>query len=291
MSSRSLPVTVKKTITDTFDQQIREASPVHGGDINDAYQCTLQNGQTVFAKYHNNAPHRMFTAEAKGLSLLREHAPEDVLIPEVLHHPDDDDDVLLLSWIATGSAGSSTYQHLGHGLATIHKTTDASFGLDHDNYIGRLPQSNTQHNSWSTFFIEERIRPQVQRAVDSGKLNSSELKATDRLSKRVDDIFPEEPPALIHGDLWGGNYMIDQNQRPVLIDPAVYYGHREMEIAFTKLFGGFPASFYDAYNEIYPLDSGFSERTRLCNLYPILVHTNLFGGHYAGQASRILSAY
>jgi len=282
---------VKNAIQDEFDTEITSTTAVSGGDINKAAKCRLNNGKTVFVKYHKNAPENMFQAEAKGLELLRKHAPEDVLVPEVLSQPDKKSEALVLEWIETGSSDQTTHEKLGRGLAHIHKTTQSNFGLDHDNFIGKLHQSNSEHATWSDFFFQERLEPQIRLAIDRALLTKNEMNLAEHISSKLDSIYPCEPAALLHGDLWGGNYMVEQSGKPVLIDPAVYFGHREMDIAFTELFGGFPRAFYQAYEEHYPLQPGFEERKDLSNLYPILVHTNLFGGHYARQAKSMLQKF
>lgn len=282
---------VQAVIEGDLNTQVESMSRVSGGDINEAAQCRVSDGRTVFVKYHHNAPQNMFQAEAKGLQLLKDHAPDDILVPNVLSTPSPESEALVLEWIETGTSGKQTQEQLGRGLALIHKSSESAFGLDHDNFIGKLPQSNTKHSSWPDFYFEERLKPQIRMAMERGLLSESDLTLANRIAAKLDSIYPEEPPALLHGDLWGGNFMVEKSGRPVLIDPAVYYGHREMDIAFTQLFGGFSRTFYQAYNEAYPLESGFEDRKDLSNLYPILVHTNLFGGHYAQQARTILQKY
>ena len=135
------------------------------------------------------------------------------------------------------------------------------------------------------------MEPQLQMATDSGKLGAGTVTSFNAMYKELPDIFPDEPPSLLHGDLWGGNYFFDQDGKATIYDPAVYYGHREIELAFTHLFGGFPSNFYSAYEETYPLSFGFSKRKDIYNLYPLLVHTNLFGGSYARQVESIVRQF
>lgn len=283
--------TVKLHIQNELNEEITSSTAVSGGDINQAAKCTLSSGRIVFVKFHRNAPENMFLAESKGLQLLKTHAPNDVIVPEVLSQPEKNSEALVLEWIETGSSDQQTHKQLGQGLAQIHQKSQSSFGLSHDNFIGKLPQSNTKHSTWAEFYFEERLKPQIQMAVNRGLLSKKESDQAELIASKLDSIYPHEPPALLHGDLWGGNYMVNQSGKPVLIDPAVYYGHREMDIAFTQLFGGFPRDFYRAYEEVYPLQPGFNERKDLSNLYPVLVHTNLFGGHYSRQAKSMLKKY
>jgi fructosamine-3-kinase len=172
----------------------------------------------------------------------------------------------------------------------LHQQHADQFGLDHDNYIGRLPQSNKQHKQWPTFFAEERIRPLLRQAIDQGKIPASITKSADRFYLEIRNIFPSVRPALLHGDLWGGNYTHLSDQTAIY-DPAVFYGHPEMELAFTYLFGGFNDAFYQGYESVYSLEPGFNNRRSLYNLYHLLTHTVMFGGHYAQQAVSILNQF
>jgi fructosamine-3-kinase len=173
----------------------------------------------------------------------------------------------------------------------MHRQTNDKFGLDHDNYIGSLNQSNKFHSTWAEFFIEERLMPQLKIAFDNKIIQRSFTRLADQLFPRLHNLCPVERPALLHGDLWSGNFMPTQDGSPCIYDPAVYYGHREMDIAMTKLFGGFDDNFYDAYNENFPLEKEWLKRVDLCNLYPLLVHVNLFGGSYIRQAETTLKQY
>ncbi|MFZ1687503.1 MAG: fructosamine kinase family protein, partial [Flavobacteriales bacterium] len=180
-------------------------------------------------------------------------------------------------------------------LARLHGHTNSTFGLDpastagrRDNYIGSLKQVNTGQVTWGEFFIHCRLEPQVKMAIDHQRIGMGDVLRFERLYGKLPSLFPIEPPALLHGDLWSGNFLCDAHHQPVLIDPAVYYGHREMDIAMTKLFGGFEPAFYSAYSDAWAMEIGWEERADLCNLYPLLVHVNLFGGSYAGQVAAIL---
>lgn len=165
------------------------------------------------------------------------------------------------------------------------------FGWEEDNYIGLLPQSNHRHNTWAGFYFRERIEPLVRQLIDSGAFDVSVSRAAGGLYQRLEQVYPAEPPALLHGDLWSGNIMALASGGPAFFDPAVYYGHREMDIAMTLLFGGFHQRFYDVYHEVYPLQPGWRERVELSQLYPLLVHACLFGGHYIRQSIQILQRW
>jgi fructosamine-3-kinase len=165
------------------------------------------------------------------------------------------------------------------------------FGLDHDNYIGSLPQYNSPRPAWVRFFIEQRIEIQLKTAIDNGRAEPSIVPVFERLYKLLPSIMPEEKPALLHGDLWINNLIENERGEPCLVDPAVYYGSREAEIAYTYLFGGFERGFFDVYDATYPLQPGFGERIDLYNLYPLLVHVNLFGGGYLQQVKEIVRRF
>ena len=282
-----LSETVKNNIEEELGVEIESTTSVHGGDINQAASISLKDGKKLFVKWNSSPPKNMFQVEAKGLELLNS-AGTGLNIPAPLLLKDH---FLVLEWIEEGGGGQHSAHDFGIELAKLHKQTATHFGLDHDNYIGKLSQSNTQHSNWPDFFALERIEPQVRMGVESGKLTRSILKSVEGLYKKLGSIFPTEKPALLHGDLWSGNYMFTKGSGASIYDPAVYYGHREMDLAMTRLFGGFSANFYDGYNEEYPLEGGFDSRVNICNLYPILVHANLFGGSYCRQAENIINRY
>ena len=262
---------------------------VSGGSINDA--ASVQAGSVhLFVKWNDARRYPgMFEAEAQGLKLLKD--PGGALVPEVL---------------GTGQAGQHTWlaleyvdsaPHSGYAaemfaemLARLHRNTSLRFGLDHDNYMGSLRQSNRQHDTWNEFFIHERLLPQLIIALNNGSLSAKDEVLFERLFSKLPDIIPEEPPALVHGDLWSGNYIAGKENRTWLIDPAVAYGHREVDITMSRLFGGFPARFYQAYHHYYPLENGWEERIGIFQLYPLLIHVNLFGGGYVNSVKAILNS-
>ncbi|MDR9418477.1 fructosamine kinase family protein [Gracilimonas sp.] len=282
-----LPASIQEAIQNFFKETVTQVDSVHGGDINEGAKIKLESGDTLFVKWNTDAPDSMFEVEAKGLSLLSD-ANTDLVIPNVKLQKSS---FLVLDWIQEGGGKPNSAYNFGVYLAKFHQHSSDSFGLDHDNFIGRLPQSNNRHSNWPDFFTIERIEPQVKMGVESGKLTSSILRDVQKLYGKVGSIFPTEKPALLHGDLWSGNYMLTKTGGAAIYDPAVYYGHREMELAMTRLFGGFSANFYEGYNAEFPLEPGFNERVNICNLYPILVHANLFGGSYSRQAENIIKRY
>lgn len=282
-----IPDHIKSVIELKLDDEIISSKNQTGGDINHASIIKLSDGKSLFLKWNDSAPDYMFEVESKGLKILS-GANTDLEIPEVVEVGKD---FLLLSLLVPGSENSESAYNFGTELAKLHKHSADTFGLDHDNFIGKLPQSNHQHQNWTDFFVSERIEPQIKLGIQSGKFENNLIRIVDAFHKTVQDLFPNEQPALLHGDLWSGNYMFTKSGAASIYDPAVYYGHREMDIAMTRLFGGFSSDFYEGYNSEYPLADGFEGRVELCNLYPILVHANLFGGGYVRRANEILRQY
>jgi len=268
-----------------------KVKPLGGGSINDACMVEI-GGKPYFVKWNSRQRYPgMFEAEADGLKLLA--SAGEIRIPEVVSSGEAGDAAyLMLEYIVPGRPLAHSWTAFGNRLAALHRHTQSAFGLGSDNYIGSLPQRNGLHyQSWAGFFVECRLRPQLIQAWQSGRIPISMMKQSEKLFGRMDQLFPQEPPSLLHGDLWSGNYLFDNEAKAVLIDPAVYYGHREMDLAMSRLFGGFDPQFYHAYHEAWPLEKGWQERVDLCNLYPLLVHVNLFGGAYASQVQAILNRF
>ncbi len=276
--------------TGSAKAEILSAYPLSGGSINDAFQIETNKGN-FFLKYNNASKYpEMFGKEAKGLSLLRDAGEIDV--PEVLHNSEAGQDAfLLLEYIGSSGQATDFWEDFGKSLATLHGHHNQRFGLDHDNYMGSLYQNNNFHDGWAGFFIEERLERQVKLARENGAIGRGLVSGFERLYRRLDEIFPETAPSLIHGDLWSGNFMVNAKGRACLIDPAVYWGHPEIDIAMTTLFGGFNSSFYEAYNRHNPLEKGWQNRLDIYNLYPLMVHVNLFGGGYLASVERIIGRF
>jgi len=279
-----------KTIANHCGINISRYEQVHGGDINECY-CLHDQGINFFLKL-NDADRlpAMFEMEADGLEALHNHST--MIVPEVIQHGIvNDKQWLLLQWIEKGSAKKDAMENFGIALANMHKQPKSYFGWHKNNYIGSLQQINTQHNSWNDFFVQCRIMPLVTILFDTGVFTKPDLNNAAAFLKKIAGMFPEEPPAQLHGDLWNGNYIINTDGNAVIFDPAVYYGHREMDLGMTKLFGGFGQPFYDAYHETYPLEKGWQQRLPLTQLYPLLVHAVLFGGHYVISAEEIIRRF
>ena len=194
-----------------------------------------------------------------------------------------------MEYIESENQTSNFWNDFGKKLAALHKISNESFGFDHNNYIGSLQQINTWHANSIEFFINCRLIPQLELLND---INDNQFfKSFDALFNILNEILPDGKPSLLHGDLWSGNYMVGKNGNPAIVDPAVYYGFREADIAMSKLFGGFANQFYDTYNETFPLEINWQSRVQVWNLYPLLVHANLFGTSYLNQVKSIIKNY
>ena len=272
------------------DVALKSFSPIGGGCINSGGKLSTSQGD-FFVKWNEAKKYAgMFAAEATGLKLLA--APNAIRIPEVVGYGEKDEyQFLVLEFIESHSRQNDYWHLLGKELAALHRSSNEKYGLDHENYIGSLPQRNKAHPSWVEFFIRERLEVQLKIGLDSHALSSSVVKRFEALYSKLPSILMEEQPSLLHGDLWNGNLITDEKGRPCLIDPAVYYGHREVDLGLTTLFGGFDQKFYDTYQEAFPLEPGFRERLDIYNLYPLLVHVNLFGQSYLHQVNGILNTF
>ena len=273
-----------------LDTTIQKVDTVGGGDIHQAYCLHTPKGLFFLKTNTQTDALAMFQTEAKGLALMRQC--QELVIPKTYATGQVDAHAfLLLAFIDRGAQSRSFWSSFGAGLAAMHRHSQAHFGLDHANYIGRLPQSNGQHSNWSDFYRAERLEPQIQMALEQGQMRQQDYHAFQRLYPLIEQLCPEEPPALIHGDLWSGNFLCNAQQEAVLFDPACAYAHREMDLAMSRLFGGFDAEFYRAYEEAYPLAPNFEERLPLYQLYYLMVHVNLFGGSYIASVQRILRRF
>jgi len=268
-----------------------------GGCIADAAVAEFADGSRVFVKRVAGAP-GMFESEAAGLRALA--ASGAIRVPQVLAVSGD---ALVLEMIQAGPRRPDFFEDFGRRFAALHRHRGKTCGFAHDNFIGATPQPNEpldgswesagedDGSGWPAFFLERRLRFQVRLAAERGGEELARL--LDRAEYRIVDLLGSalEPPVILHGDLWGGNYIVDEAGEACLIDPAVYYGHREADLAMTRLFGGFDRSFYAAYAEAAPLAAGHSERLPTYQLYHVLNHFNLFGGGYYDQSQRILKRY
>ena len=267
--------------------EIRASRAVSGGSINDAFACELDDGRRVFVKSNRRYP-RMFACEARGLAWLAE--AKALKVPRVLAVSGDHDSTgfLVLEYLEAARARDQEVA-LGRGLAALHRAGAPVFGHHEDNFLATLEQDNTPAADWPTFYSQRRLDPLVRAAIDAGHAPRSWPTAFERLYARMAELAgPAEPPARLHGDLWSGNLHADPSGAPVLIDPAVYGGHREIDLAMLTLFGGPGPRCFAAYDEAYPRAAGHADRVPLYQLYPLLAHVNLFGGSYVGSVDAAL---
>lgn len=263
-----------------------------GGDINDAYEVHLVDGRRVFVKTHARGVPGMFDAEARGLQWLAE--ARAIAVPEVIAVGSDraGPEFLALAHLGSGRPKRGFDERLGRGLADLHRFGAPRFGLDHGNFIGPLPQPNEPTEHWSAFYRERRLLPLLRRAVDQGLVGDRLRRDLESVAGRLEAMAgPAEPPSRLHGDLWSGNLHVGTDGDPWLIDPAVYGGHREVDLAMMQLFGGFSRRVFAAYTESYPLSPGHEARVPLYQLYPLLVHVNLFGPGYVGAVEQAVNRY
>jgi len=279
---------LRTALEQRLGKPLRGAKPLGGGDINDAYQVTLADGTQLFVKTQSNPQPGMFEAEARGLRWLAE--ADAIRTPRVIAVSDARPAYLALELITPAKRRAGFDETLGRSLAALHAYGAPSFGLDHDNFIGRLPQSNAVSDDWASFYWSARLEPQLKLAADRGLIDFATRSAFDALQRVLPDrVGAAEAPSRLHGDLWGGNLHVDDEGQPAIIDPAVYGGHREIDLAMMRLFGGFGERVFASYAEARALTPGAAERIALYQLYPLLVHVNLFGGTYVGSVKRALS--
>jgi len=277
---------VRSIIEQRLSINILSISKLSGGDINEVYSFKTHQGTFVVKLNDKNRFPKMLQKEALGLDLL---SKENVSTPKLIDQFEQEGmQFIILEYIAQEATGKKYWLRFGENLSSLHRKSAGNFGLEYDNYIGSLPQENKIKTSWEHFFIECRVDPLVKMGYDNGLLDAGHLQKFQNFFKFFNDLIPSEKPSLLHGDLWSGNLLCGEGQIPVFIDPAVYYGHREVDIAMTKMFGGFDPLFLSRYNEVFPLEKGWENRLNIHNLYPTLVHLNLFGKSYLGGIEKVL---
>lgn len=278
---------INSIIRETTGNDIASLSSLGGGSISAAYKAQLSDGTSLFVKVSPHYPD-MFIKEANGLRELTK--AKAIRIPCVLHA---DERILILEFLPASPQTSRKkfFEAFGRQFAAMHRFTAPSFGFYQDNYIGSTPQKNTPASAlWREFYWTNRLLFQFRLAEKNGYADSALRKLFSGLEKNIASAIPDdgEPPALLHGDLWGGNYLCIENDTPAIVDPAVYYGHREADLGMTLLFGGFGDVFYAAYNESYPLHRGWQQRMEVYKLYHLFNHLNLFGDGYYGQVAETM---
>ena len=275
--------------------RIDTLTPVGGGCISSTMRVRTTSGAVYFLKSADDLPAGIFAAEAGALAAVDE--TRAVRVPAVIALDDDvarADRWLLLEWLEPGSATASSWETLGASLASLHRKQAEAPGWSGDNFIGSLPQANSPAADWPDFWRLRRLEPQIRSARDAGELQRADVGRFDRLMPTLDEILEAgvtDGASLLHGDLWSGNVHVLASGEPALIDPSAYYGHREVDLAMSELFGGFDRAFREAYEAAWPLQPGFArERRPVYQLYYLLVHVNLFGGAYRAGTLEALRA-
>lgn len=274
---------ITEVIGQSFESRDRQS--VSGGCINQGYR--VSNGKTAFFVKLNQADHfEMFEAEALGLKQIAQ--TQTIRVPQLICvGVAGNSAYLVLEWFDLGRGSSQAWAELGQNLARMHQYRQSSaFGWTQDNTIGATPQINSWTSNWIEFFTQHRIGYQLELA----RQNGGQFRNGTRLLERIPELLAghNPNPSIVHGDLWSGNAAVTQSGEPVIFDPAVYWGDREVDLAMTELFGGFPAEFYRGYDAVFAIDPGYQQRKTLYNLYHVLNHFNLFGGSYASQANRMI---
>jgi fructosamine-3-kinase len=265
---------------------ITSLEAANGGCIHQVLRVQTSSGKRFFLKQRPGRNADVFQREAEGLEALR--VPGGPAIPDVYLAGEK---YLLLSDLQPAPRCKDFWLIYSRQLAEIHLQTNPRFGFGSDNYIGSNPQKNPWMDDGWEFFREARLEKQIKWARDLSRLDNEDLKKLKKLMGRLPDLIPEQPASLIHGDLWSGNLITNQDGFPALIDPAVYYGWAEADLAMAELFGHYPDKFYSAYTEIHPLEDGYRSRFPLYNIYHLLNHLNIFGGGYLPQIHSLLDRF
>jgi len=287
-----LRASVQRRLTESSGRavEVLEASPMTGGCIHRSVRLSTDMGESFFLKWSPDPGEDAFLAEADGLEALA--ASRGPTVPEVIGYspPAETPAWLLLEYVSHGRPSPDYWEALGQGLADLHGIRPDPYGWERPNYIGSLPQANDVTDDWGVFWWTRRLLPQLTLAREENRL-PGRRDEWELLESRLPGLLPVDTlgPSLLHGDLWSGNVFPGPSGQPILVDPAVYRGHAEVDLAMTELFGGFPASFYSAYEAVRPLAGGYQEiRRPLYQLYPLLVHVNLFGRSYLDSTCRAL---
>lgn len=278
-----------KNLEEILNEKVTSNSFVGGGSIADSQKIRTSSGKEYFVKSYSQSKSNILKNEVNGLIEIQKS--KSIKTPQIIYY---DDDILILEFIKPGRKNKKFSELFGIQLTEMHRLKSDKFGFYENNYIGSNHQINLPlYSNWTDFYWENRLLYQFKLAEKHGYINSDFRKLFNQFESVYRNIIEgtEEEPSLIHGDLWGGNYLVDESGNPVLIDPAVYYGHREAELGMTILFGGFDSDFYTSYNEAYPLFDGWKERLDIYKLYHVMNHLNLFGTGYLNQTLSIIKSY
>jgi protein-ribulosamine 3-kinase len=282
--------TIKNKVEQTIGSKVIDSRPLSGGCINNAMKITSEKGESFFLKI--NDPGRMFICEANGLNELRKAAA--INVPEVYCYGED---FILTQFVEQGRYPKNFYEQFGYQFALLHNYTSEDFGFFEDNFIGSTPQLNIpsqdEKKNWVKFFFNKRLLYQFKLAEKNGYADYDFRSSFSIIESRIDLILEgsENMASVMHGDLWGGNFICSTKGEVYLIDPAVYYGNREADIAMTKLFGSFNKEFYTYYQQTFPLPPGWEYRENIYKLYHVINHLNLFGRGYYDQALHLMNGY
>ena len=264
---------------------------VGGGSINECYK--VRDGNRILFCKQNSAQKfpELFEKEKKGLELIRKL--ELVQTPEIIDcYQENDRQFLLLEWITEGRRSPEFWKNFGAQLAEMHLLKTERFGWHEWNYMGSIVQVNEPAIGWTDFFIQQRIEPLLKQCSQHQLISIKDRLKIEKLYNKFPEVFdPNEKPCTVHGDLWSGNFLCNEKEQPVLIDPAAYYGHRSVDLAMTTLFGGFDTAFYEAYHYHYPFPLNYKDQWQVCNLYPLLIHLLLFGKSYLISIQKTLEQF
>jgi fructosamine-3-kinase len=283
---------IKNEIEQHLNSKIKSLNPVSGGCISNSSIVQMVSGEKYFLKMNSDVPEDMFYKEANGLKEIEKS--NSIRVPAVKLVKAN---FILMEYVQGETKSKKFFEDFGNEFAKMHQHFGSSFGFYEDNYIGSTVQKNIpdeeEKNDWTKFYFNKRLLFQFKLAETNGYVDSAFRKFFNQIENKIDEILisETEKPSLLHGDLWAGNYIVDENGRACLIDPAVYYGNREADLAMTKLFGGFTKEFYLSYNEFYPLNDGYNYRENIYKLYHVLNHLNLFGSGYYQQALSLIKFY
>tara|TARA_Y100000768_G_scaffold104450_1_gene76504 strand:+ start:1463 stop:2311 length:849 start_codon:yes stop_codon:yes gene_type:complete len=281
-------VRIINTIIEKYlDSKLKKVERLSGGSINEVYLCHLSNNKIVLKINDKKLYPKMFEKEKEGLNIIRKCGFKT---PEVIEEGCYDSyNYIAIEYVKSGK--ELNWEVFGIELALLHLNQNDKFGLEYDNYIGSLNQTNTFEDNWKDFYTQHRILPLAKIAIDKQLIEKKDNKKIEKLCSKLDKLVSNCKPSLIHGDLWPGNLIYDQQNNPVLIDPAVYYGHPEMDWAMLSLFGTYPEVAIRSYCELYYLEKGYKDREEIHQLYPLLVHLILFGKSYYSQVKKIINKF
>ena len=273
-----------------FDNKPFFIERLSGGDINEVFLIEETDRKWVVKRNNRLTFPEMLSKEYNALQFLTEDKSLNYPKP-LAHFTDNKYQYLVIAYHEKGPNDNKGQAKLGIQLAQQHSLSAETFGWHEDNYIGSLPQDNRPSTTWSDFYANNRLLAQTKLAYDKRLVGKEFLIKMERFCLQLDEVFPNEMPALLHGDLWGGNYFITKSGEPLLYDPAIYFGHREIDIAMTRLFGGFSPDFYRSYNDSFSLESGWEDRTPFGQMYPNMVHLNIFGTAYLGAVKPLIDKF